>query len=214
MIESKNYAGESPLLLAAQNYHLPVVDLLVRKGARVSDEIIHAACTTTEFLDHTPPRALIVKSLLQHGVDHNTSDLHRDTPIHTLLRKLCNQCDCLNTVPLLVAAGYNPKSLGDDGKSTVQIAAEEGHISTARYLLDLGRGASISARTAGGDTVLHVVLRRSVWRSPTACLYMTRLLIDKGCELNVLNSFGESPLHLAVQLGYISIVRLLLDKGA
>jgi hypothetical protein len=38
--------------------------------------------------DRTLPRAPIVKSLLQHGVDHNTSDLHRDTPIHTLLRKL------------------------------------------------------------------------------------------------------------------------------
>ncbi|KAF8842836.1 ankyrin [Paxillus ammoniavirescens] len=241
---SKNHAGESPLFLAVQNYHLPVVDLLVGKGARVSDEIVRAACATTDS-KHSPFVAPI-NTLLQYRVDYNTFDLHGDTPIHTLLRKSCPlDCDCLNTVLLLVAAGYDPKSLGDDGKSIVQIAAENAHMSTVQYLLDLGvefthdlihtvarchkhsesltviqsllqRGGRPDMLTPSGDTLLHSLARSPCPRSHQTGNYLET--VDRLCQLGNFdldfpNICGETALHLAAREDNLALLRHLLDLG-
>ncbi|KAF9242325.1 ankyrin repeat protein, partial [Melanogaster broomeanus] len=83
--------------------------------------------------------------------------------------------------------------------------------SVVRLLLE--NGASISSRMKDGSTVLHTFLRKSLrWNcAPAHYLAVALLLIDKGCEVNALDSVGETPLHVAAQLGYIPIVRLLLD---
>ncbi|KIJ12473.1 hypothetical protein PAXINDRAFT_171165 [Paxillus involutus ATCC 200175] len=146
----------------------------------------------------------IAQFLILQGCDVNTQDFNGRTPLHHAARN-----SNFAVVRFLIHKGAQvPEDILHDA-----LANGNKNSHTTVHLL-LERGASITARTKCGDTVLHTVLRRSAQHSPTAYLYMARLLIDKGCELNVLNSFWESPLHLAAQLGYISIVRLLLDKGA
>ena len=41
-----------------------------------------------------------------------------------------------------------------------------------------------------------------------------RLLLDKGAQLEVRNSFGLTPLHFAAWSGHAEVVRLLCDRGA
>lgn len=40
------------------------------------------------------------------------------------------------------------------------------------------------------------------------------LLIATGADVNALNAYGQSPLHLAAQYGYVAIVDMLLAAGA
>jgi ankyrin repeat protein len=242
--QSLNHVGESPLLLAVQNGHLPVVEFLVGKGVLVSDEIIHAACGR----DSNSPRAPIVKLLLQHGVDHDTSDRHGDTPLHTLMRTSCSRdCDCLQTALLLVAAGYNPVSLGDDGEPVVQIAAQNGHISIVQFLLDRSveatpdlfrtvahcdhpetfavvqslwqRGTDpdiLEPSWASGDTLLHCLAGSPRPQSHQARNYLdiVRHLCQVGkFDPSLPNWHGETVLHLAAREGNLDLVRYLLDLG-
>ncbi|KAF9233918.1 ankyrin repeat-containing domain protein [Melanogaster broomeanus] len=245
-IESRDHAEESPLLLAAQNCHYPVVEFLLSVGARVSDEIIHAACRGPM------PRAPVVESLLKNGRDHNTLHIHGhgNTPLHTLLRTNCWEypnwdcweypnCDCLETALLLVAAGFNPESLGDDGKSTVQIAAESRHFSIVQYLLDLGveetpdliytvsqhghsksfaliqqllqRGADPSILAPSGDSLLHC-LARDARSHPSYFKKVHSLCLGK-FDLDLPNRRGDTMLHLAAQRGSLAVVEYLLDLG-
>jgi len=41
---------------------------------------------------------------------------------------------------------------------------------------------------------------------------MIKLLIEKGCDINLKNAVGRTPLHIAVERGYIEIVKLLDDS--
>ncbi|KAF9233917.1 ankyrin repeat-containing domain protein [Melanogaster broomeanus] len=235
-IESPDHGEESPLLLAVQNGHYPVVEFLVSEGARVSDEIVHVACR------NSPPRAPIVKSLLQNGRENNTFHIHRDgdTPLHTLARTYCwTDCDCLQTAILLVAAGFNPESLGDDGKSAVQIAAESEHTSVVRYLLGLGvegtpdlihtvsehdhsesftviqqllqRGADPSILCPSGNTLLHCVAQSRHAPSHPSYFEKVHSLCPGNFDLDLPNRSGDTVLHLAAQSGNLAVVEYLLD---
>ncbi|KAF9242323.1 ankyrin repeat-containing domain protein [Melanogaster broomeanus] len=236
-IESRDHAKEPPLLLAVQNGHHPVVEFLLSIGVRVLDEMIHAACRGPL------PRAPVVRSLLQHDHDHNTFHIHcdGDTPLHTLLRTHCSRrwsCDCLQTVLVLLAAGFNPKSLGDDGKSAVQIAAERGHICVVPYFLDLGvegtpdliytvsrhshhpefftvlrqlfqRGADPSILApSSGDTLLHCHAQ-----SHLRDFKKVHSLCLGKFDLDLPNWSGDTVLHLAIQSGNLGVVEYLLDLG-
>lgn len=43
---------------------------------------------------------------------------------------------------------------------------------------------------------------------------VVKLLIKKGCKLNVLDETGYSPLHIAVQKGYLRVAKLFISLGA
>eukprot|EP00966_Prymnesium_polylepis_P315347 7286398-Prymnesium_polylepis.1 len=43
---------------------------------------------------------------------------------------------------------------------------------------------------------------------------MTELLCDRGAEIDMPDENGETPLHLAAQLGYVAVISLLLARGA
>jgi len=45
-------------------------------------------------------------------------------------------------------------------------------------------------------------------------LDISRLLIDKGAQVEAKSSYGRTPLHLAAEEGHVEIVRLLCDHGA
>ena len=45
-------------------------------------------------------------------------------------------------------------------------------------------------------------------------LAICRLLLDKGAQVDAINSFGYTPLHYAAYQGHVEIVCLLCDRGA
>lgn len=56
-------------------------------------------------------------------------------------------------------------------------------------------------------TPLHIAAKRGN-------LDIVQLLIERGAELNALNSMGQTPLFLAVQGGHKDIANLLIERGA
>ena len=93
---------------------------------------------------------------------------------------------------------------GTGGTTALMQAALYGDAATARRLLDLG--ASVNARNDAGASAL-------LWAVDD--LAMTRLLLDRGADPNVVSVDQRTPLAVAAgRYGASPIVRLLLDRGA
>ncbi|MBM3778527.1 MAG: hypothetical protein FJW23_09850 [Acidimicrobiia bacterium] len=96
-------------------------------------------------------------------------------------------------------------------------AAMSGDVETMRLLLAHGADASIT--TGDGTTALiagaGLGVEESETRIPESRHFdAVRLLLDLGADVGQVNGQGNTPLHGAAFLGYDSIVRLLVGRGA
>ena len=91
----------------------------------------------------------------------------------------------------------------DDAERDGALLAAAG-ASTEAVQMALDNGASVHARDASGETVLHHVTQAAG----------AQLLLDAGASVHTRNTYGMTPLHDQVIFGRIAIVRLLLDAGA
>jgi len=89
--------------------------------------------------------------------------------------------------------------------TSLHIAAEKGHESVARFLLD--RGASINATAMDNWTPLH-------FAALNGHESIARLLLDRGASINATAKYNSTPLHIAALNGHESVAQLLLERGA
>jgi ankyrin repeat protein len=91
----------------------------------------------------------------------------------------------IELVKLLLAHGANPHILSSDRETTLMAACGTGFINGYHRQ-----------------------------RSPSERLEVVKLLIDLGEDVNAADSYGITPLMVAANLGEITIVKYLIDKGA
>ncbi|NIA01610.1 MAG: hypothetical protein GWO83_00515 [Bacteroidia bacterium] len=106
---------------------------------------------------------------------------------------------------LLVEAGSDPNSVGDDGGTSLHGAAHHDDMDMMAALLEAG--GDITLRNRWGRTPLHVAARRG-------CPGVARLLLDAGADPEATTAEGWSTLNVAYRGGHPELVNLLLDAGA
>lgn len=94
-------------------------------------------------------------------------------------------------IDLLIGHGAKVDSRDSNAMTPLLRAAEHGWVPAVKALLD--RGADLHARSAQGDTALHVVERES-WRREQDGYDVARFLLEKGAEVNARNTEGRTPL--------------------
>ncbi|KAF8418872.1 ankyrin repeat-containing domain protein [Tirmania nivea] len=88
-------------------------------------------------------------------------------------------------------------------------AALKGHASICKILLERARAiCSLQDTDEQDETPLHYAARSLC---PSV---VVAFLIDNGANVEAVNRFGRTPLHLAIELDSIDAVRALLEKGA
>ena len=71
------------------------------------------------------------------------------------------------------------------------------------YFLKSGK-FSINGRNREKSTPLHL----------TSKLKIAKYLVNKGSDINATDDYGETPLHVACDMGWIKIVKFLVEKNA
>lgn len=225
-----NLRRETPLHVAVKQGHVSVAHYFLSHGALLPPGLVMTCLQTMR----NPTRMICL--VIDNGANALLRTANGDSVLHVVLATF-NEHDALETAKLLVARGCNPTEVNSSGQTPLRVAIERRHVSVARYLFPLSRdsdpdlllslvsqgmrdgaitirflienGVDASVRTRGGDNLLHFAM---TFREDEA-LEMTKLLVSRGCDSLQANSRGETPLHIAVKQGHVSVVQYVLSLG-
>ncbi|RYC59945.1 hypothetical protein CHU98_g6259 [Xylaria longipes] len=237
IVNQKDKLGRSPLWYATVNGHQLIVQLLLKRGAKV-DAREENGLTPLLWATHHGYNGIITL-LLEKGarqdskLDHlETKDRLGRTPLLKAVRD-GNEV----AVQLLLGCGANTEALEGDGLTALLYASSEGHDTTVKLLLDYsaniealdvyGLTALICASRKGHDTTVKLLLDRgakvdALNNSTTALMHaserghdaIVELLLDRGANIEALDVYGLTALICASRKGHDTTVKLLLDRGA
>lgn len=205
--------GTGPLVVSITNNHIELAMLLVEKGADVN--------AADAFHKRTP---------LYAAVERRNPDYARDTAdplpdakdptdlIKMLLAKGADPNARVNTTPVRGFMQVSANWANFDGQTAFLRAALSGDIALMRLLLE--HGADPNLGTFDGATPLMAaagvnwVVSQTFSRSDEEYLQAAALCLEKGNDVNAVNSQGFAAVHGAANRGFDAMVKLLVEKGA
>ncbi len=95
----------------------------------------------------------------------------------------------------------------EDGFTALGLACYFGKDEVARYLVLKGAEVNLPSKNGFNVFPLHSAIAGNF-------VNMSKMLIENGAEVNIVQQSGLTPLHSAAQNGNIELIILLLEKGA
>ncbi|KRX60714.1 Ankyrin repeat domain-containing protein 29 [Trichinella sp. T9] len=178
--------GGMALFIAAQGNYMTIVKTFLEVGCDPNYSMSDGAHSL--FVAAQNGHLEIVKILLQNGADDGATPLW-----------ISCQMGHASIVRELLLWGANVDEARKDGATPLFKASHKGHTAVVEELLEFDPCLGL---LANGETALHA-----------ACLFghqeIAKMLIRAGADVQLPNQAGETPLQLAEQLGYDSIINLL-----
>ncbi|XP_023692499.1 protein fem-1 homolog C [Paramormyrops kingsleyae] len=199
MAEKTN--GATPLLIAARNGHLDLVEYLL-ECCLAPVEIGGSVNFDGETIEGAPPlwaasaagHLKVVQSLLGHGAAVNSTTLTNSTP----LRAACFDGH-LDIVKYLVEHKADLEVANRHGHTCLMISCYKGHKEIAQYLLE--KGADVNRKSVKGNTALHDC-------AESGSLEIMKMLLKYGAKMER-DGYGMTPLLSASVTGHTNIVDFL-----
>ncbi|MBR5894744.1 MAG: ankyrin repeat domain-containing protein [Akkermansia sp.] len=220
--------GATPLHLAATNGHIACVQALLHANAAIlatnADKKtageVAAANGQKECADVlTAAEDLAVNKKIQpHNYGSQLVKAARDNNI-SLLRQLLKVGTDLKDNPalaeaarkkregsvhMLLLAGADPNTCGEDGKPAIELAAMAGSARCLRSLIEAG--AELHSKNSPTSTLYTATLHGH--------LECVLLLLDKGLSPNETDERGRSLMQVAIEKNQPKIMMALIQKGA
>ena len=192
-LNAKNSDGGTPAAVAMTGTGpdpKAVVELLVAKGAKVSDFHLAAYMGDIEKL----------KKYIQDGTDINLQDECNSTALHAAANSRKKE-----VVDFLINKGAHVDAKDKLSMTPLFYAAMQNHRNIVDLLL--AKGADVNAKDEDGYTLLH----HAIWEINKDAV---ELLINNGAKLNIKAGDGNTPLMNAIWMHNKEIVELLISKGA
>jgi ankyrin repeat protein len=205
--------GTPPIVDAIINNHITLAMYLLEKGADVN--------AADRFYKRSP---------LYAAVEMRNPDFSRDTAppvadtgnpmdlIKALLAKGANPNVRVNTTPVRGFMQVSANWANFDGQTPFLRAALSGDITLMRLLLE--HGADPNLGTNDGATPLmaaagvNFVVAQTLTRSDAEYLEAAKLCIEKGNDVNAVNSQGFTAMIGAANRGFDAMIKLLAQNGA
>ena len=185
-----NYRGAaecSPLMLAVSKGHTNVVETLINSAKEMEGE--------------GNVQELIVDSLDESG--------------WTPLTIACQEGDA-KIVDLLVAEGACPWHVTKEGHCPIHLAANGGHFSIVKSLIDAARNHDKS-----DITISKVINCPTIGDGFTPLMFaaqhahydIVKLLVETGAKMSLEQKDGCTAMHVALLVGHLDIVLYLIEQG-
>ena len=229
------WLGRSPLGDAIRSGHTEVIRLLEVAGAEVDTQTTASAtperappagetppgdpdypCSDTSFLEFAPPESL--RACLEAGARFDEPVARFDvTPLSFLAQR--GRVAVPEKIALLLAAGADPNTVDDNGRTTLHLLVRRGSGDSALERMAvpalLDAGADVNARDGQGRTPLHDAVEaggrvRVPGQDPS---FVVQLLLRAGADVNARTHEGDSPLHM-VAPAHWSPGRLMPPRAA
>ena len=226
----------TPLMLAASRGHVKVMELLVKKGAKL-DTMSHA----DDADSYSDKSALMtaarsnqveaVKTLIRLGADINLQ-----SKIGSSALLLACKCKSINTEIVNVLLSNGATWVEGSFKSPLRAVIDSDNVEIAKILLKGGATVcyyDLSGACSNGNFAMVEVLLQSCskdeinklpdgnnWHSLLMVASsrgdddIVELLLRHGVDIDAESPDGEYALLLAIERGHVSTVELLLKKGA
>lgn len=234
-----NSSHKTPMHAAVARGHIPIVSHLLLLRIPLPPNILLTA-SDSDLMTVAPLIRFLVEQGADTSIVTTEGDtaLHL-----ALSCQWGDQDDRLETTKILIGAGCDIHACNSAGVTPLLAAAMGGHIAIVEYLLAQGvplplsgflaaasstrhgswktaiirflatlDGPDIHFVASNGDTVLHRAVESSSW-DERGCLEIVNILVGLGCDPSLQNSAGETPLHISVRSGLISVVKYLLSQA-
>uniref|UniRef100_A0A3Q4MLS7 Kinase D-interacting substrate 220a n=1 Tax=Neolamprologus brichardi TaxID=32507 RepID=A0A3Q4MLS7_NEOBR len=229
-VDSRSDNGQTPLMVAAEQGSLEIVQELIKRGANVNLDDID--CWTALISAAKEGHIEVVRDLLEN----NANLEHRDMGGWTALMWAAYK-GRTDVAQLLLEKGSNPNITGQYSVYPIIWAAGRGHAEIVRLLLEHGAKVNCSdkygttpliwaARKGHYDCVMHLLANRADVdqegaNSMTALIVavkggytgVVKELLKRNPNVNKTDKDHNTALTIAAKEGHTEIVQDLLDAG-
>ncbi|XP_072958516.1 uncharacterized protein [Typha angustifolia] len=234
-LDSRTESSDTGAMLCARYKHEDCLKVLASAGADlglVNSCGASAALVAASNRWSTPFECTII-DVIRSGKIPKSSDPAVFSPV--MFASRCGDVGALEVILMQPEADINEQD--ESGFSPVMIAAKEGHVDAFRYLVFAG--ADVKLKNKRGETAVtlselnknrdlfeQVMLEFALekggaggfcalhWAARRGDLAAVRLLASKGCDVNVPDGDGCTPLMLAAREGHGPMCELLISYGA
>jgi ankyrin repeat protein len=190
---------ETPLHLAVQKNHFPMVNFLVERGANIEAKTNEG--WTPLHLAAEKGHKDVVECLIMNGADKEAKIKGKnETPLYLAVQK-----GNLQVGKILIEKGANTESRAFNNETLLHWAVKKGILETVKFLIE--KGAEKEAKTENGLTPLYLAVQNEKFD-------IFKFLINKGCNIEKSQINNLKILHFAVKNGDFKIVEYLVGKGA
>ncbi|KAM9778884.1 kinase D-interacting substrate of 220 kDa B isoform 1-T1 [Syngnathus typhle] len=230
-VDGRSDNGQTPLMLAAEQGSLEIVQELIRRGANVNLDDVD--CWSALISAAKEGHVEVAKELLENSAYIE----HRDVGGWTALM-WASYKGRVDVAQLLLEQGANPNTTGQQYSVYPIIwASGRGHADVVKLLLDSGAKVNCSdkygttsliwaARKGHLDCVMHLLengadVDQDGANSMTALIVavkggftnVVKELLKRNPNVNMTDKDGNTALMIAAKEGYTEIVQDLLDAG-
>ncbi|KAM6973393.1 kinase D-interacting substrate of 220 kDa B isoform 2-T2 [Aplochiton taeniatus] len=229
-VDGRSDNGQTPLMVAAEQGNLEIVQEFIRRGANVNLDDVD--CWTALIAAAKEGHVEVVEELLEN----NANLEHRDMGGWSALMWAAYK-GCTAVAQLLLDKGANPNITGQYSVYPIIWAAGRGHGEIVHLLLQHGAKVNCSdkygttpliwaARKGHYDGVMHLLVNgadvdQEGANSMTALIVavkggfteVVKELLKRNPNVNMTDKDGNTALMIAAKEGYTEIVQDLLDAG-
>lgn len=199
-VEAKDRYGQHPMMIAAANGNLKVLEYLMEVSDIVnqSDHEGRTALSLASMAAHTS----IIEAIAPKITDWSQRDSDGTPLIHTLILS-----NLIYVAEVFLTSGGSSSDADSHGRTCVHVVASTNDVAAAKMLKRIG-GVNFEAVDRGGRTALMT----AVWARHVA---ISVFLLDSfGVDPNRSDRQGATALSIAAQIGDRDLVNLLLKFGA